>query len=265
MAVGNYRKTQVLKSELITPNYKRVVLGGTDLQSFPSGYESGYVKLLFTKQGDVLREEEAFEQLAKKNIMLRTYTVRAFDKATATLTIDFALHTSEKGASPASDWAKAANLGDEIIIGGPGATKLANPDAPWFLFVGDMTALPAISCNLEQLPSTARGITILEVTSEADIHQLNKPDNIEVIWRVNPTPGQNSPLLTAIQSIEWPSMTPYVWCACEFEAMRSIRRFLKREKQLEKQDMYISSYWKYGRTEDQHKVDKRTDAELEGQ
>ncbi|KZN34350.1 hypothetical protein N480_22360 [Pseudoalteromonas luteoviolacea S2607] len=264
MAVGNYRKTHVLTSELVTPNLKRVVLGGADLTSFPSGYESGYVKLLFTKQGSALKEEEAFEQLSKKNIMMRTYTVRMFDKATATLTIDFALHTSKEGMSPASDWAKKATAGDEIIIGGPGSTKLADPDANWYLFIGDMTALPAISCNLERLPSTAQGTAIIEVTSEADIHILNKPDNIQVLWLVNPTPGQNSSLVAAVKALDWLTEKPYVWCACEFETMRTIRRFLKREKQLEKQDMYISSYWKYGRTEDQHKVDKRVDAELDG-
>ncbi|TQF67885.1 siderophore-interacting protein [Pseudoalteromonas luteoviolacea] len=264
MAVGKYRKTQVIRTELLTPNFKRVVLGGADLERFPSGYESGYVKLLFTKQGKALREEEAFEQLAKKNIMLRTYTVRAFDKSSAELTIDFALHTSKGGLSPASDWASKAALGDEIIIGGPGETKLADPNAAWYIFAGDMTALPAISCNLEQLAPTAQGCAIIEVTSEEDIHPLKKPDNMEIIWRVNTTSGKNSSLLAAIKSIDWLPEKPYVWCACEFETMRDIRRFLKREKQLEKQDMYISSYWKYGQTEDQHKIEKRVDAELEG-
>ncbi|MBQ4811524.1 siderophore-interacting protein [Pseudoalteromonas luteoviolacea] len=264
MAVGNYRKATVLTSEFLTPNLKRVVLTGPDLSNFPCGYESGYVKLLFTKQGRVLREDEAFEQLTKKNIMMRTYTVRAFDKAKAALTIDFALHSAEKGVAPASDWAKSASVGDEIIVGGPGATKLADPDAAAYLFVGDMTALPAISCNLEYLPTTARGNVIIEVCSEADIHSLKKPDNIDVIWLVNPTPGKNSQLLEAIKNCNGLSEKPFVWCACEFETMRIIRRYLKRERHFEKQDMYISSYWKYGCTEEQHKIEKRTDAELEG-
>lgn len=43
--------------------------------------------------------------------------------------------------------------------------------------------------------------------------------------------------------------------------MRNIRRWLKDEKSLPHEQLYISSYWKKGRSEDQHKIDKRQNSE----
>ncbi|MBQ4837858.1 siderophore-interacting protein [Pseudoalteromonas luteoviolacea] len=264
MAAGNYRKTKVLESEYLSPNMKRVVLTGPDLASFPSGFEGGYVKLLFTKQGRVLREDEAFEQLSRQNIMMRTYTVRGFDKATQQLTLDFALHSKEGSVAPASDWARMARVGDEMIVGGPGSTIGVDHNADWFLFVGDMTAIPAISCYLTRLPDRAKGTVILEVTQPEDILDLTKPSGIEVIWKVNNTPGKNSQLLDTVQALDWMQGHVFVWCACEFDSMKALRRWFKRTKGLEKEQMYVSSYWKYNCSEDEHKVEKLADSQLSG-
>ncbi|MCG7550169.1 siderophore-interacting protein [Pseudoalteromonas sp. Of7M-16] len=262
MAVGNYRKTKVLESEYLSPNMKRVVLTGPDLASFPSGFEGGYVKLLFTKQGRALHEEEAFEQLSRQNIMMRTYTVRGFDKTTQQLTLDFALHSNEGSMAPASDWAREAQAGDEMIVGGPGSTMGVDSSADWFLFVGDMTAIPAISCYLERLPKTAKGTVVLEVTQQEDILDLTKPGGVDVIWKVNGTPGRNSQLLDTVQALDWHQGRVFVWCACEFDTMKTLRRWFKRTKGIEKEQMYVSSYWKYDCTEDEHKVEKRVDSQL---
>ncbi|EGU61267.1 utilization protein for catechol-siderophore, partial [Vibrio nigripulchritudo ATCC 27043] len=52
-----------------------------------------------------------------------------------------------------------------------------------------------------------------------------------------------------------------VWCATEFSTMRQLRKYFRNEREVERDEIYISSYWKQGRTEDQHKIDKRKDAE----
>ena len=38
------------------------------------------------------------------------------------------------------------------MVSGPGPKKLVDMNADWFLIAGDMSALPAISVNLEKLP-----------------------------------------------------------------------------------------------------------------
>lgn len=76
-------------------------------------------------------------------------------------------------AGRASEWAKNARPGGNILIGGPGPKKLLDNTADWCLLVGDMTALPAISVNIEQLPADARGYAVIEVTDESDIQPSN--------------------------------------------------------------------------------------------
>ena len=92
---------------------------------------------------------------------MRTYTVSA--QRDDEIDVDFALHEAE---GPASMWARNAQAGDQVLVGGPGPKKLINNDADWFLLVGDMTALPAITVNLAQLPADARGYAVLEVTTD---------------------------------------------------------------------------------------------------
>ena len=43
--------------------------------------------------------------------------------------------------------------------------------------------------------------------------------------------------------------------------MRALRQFLREERNVARGDLYISSYWKNGVSEDQHKLAKRADAE----
>ena len=63
---------------------------------------------------------------------------------------------------------------------GPGPTKLVDNESDWFLLAGDVAGLPALCCNLEQLPQDAQGYAVIEVISEADKQTLNVPDGIDL-------------------------------------------------------------------------------------
>ncbi|WP_295798323.1 SIP domain-containing protein [uncultured Microbulbifer sp.] len=52
---------------------------------------------------------------------------------------------------------------------------------------------------------------------------------------------------------------PSVWCACEFTTMRHLRRYFRKEREVDAKLGYISSYWKHGLSEEQHKIVKRED------
>ena len=240
------RTLQVIAARSLTPHMLRITLGGPAIQDFPVDQESAYIKLIFP-QADNPRG------------LMRTYTVRhqradAFD-------VDFVLH---EDAGPASRWAKQARPGDSILIGGPGPKKLVDNSADWFLLAGDMTALPAISVNLEQLPADARGYALLEVASEEDVQPLAHPAGIQLHWLIEPHPGRTpTALADQIRRLEWLPGRPSFWAACEFSAMRELRRHLLQERQVERRDLYVSSYWKLGSSEDQHKVVKREDSEAQ--
>ncbi len=223
----------------------RITLGGDALSSFPVHEVGGYVKLALQDN-----DEEK----------LRTYTVRNFNPQSLELDIDFVLH-EETG--PAAQWAKNCQVGDEIDIGGPGPKKMVDTKADWFLIAGDMSALPAASVNLEALPDDARGYALLEIISADDQQELNIPEGIEVQWLVNPHPEQaNTMMLDAVKALSGLTGTPYFWVAGEFTQSIDIRKYLKAEYSINRKDMYASSYWQIGQTEDGHKINKRKHGEI---
>ncbi|WP_288129258.1 siderophore-interacting protein [Microbulbifer sp.] len=236
------RELEVIRRETITPHMLRITLGGEGLQGFPEDQESAYVKLLF-------------DQGANERPLMRTYTIR--QQRDNEIDIDFVVHDHP---GPAGAWAMQAEPGQRIRVGGPGARKLINPEGDWFLLVGDMTALPAISVNLAALPADAKGHVILEVASESDRQDLICPPDMKVHWIVSPDP--NAPgqaLLDAVSELPWMEGNPAVWCACEFTTMRHLRELFRKERVVEPKLRYISSYWKHGLSEEQHKVVKRED------
>ncbi|AOM01060.1 MULTISPECIES: siderophore-interacting protein [Cobetia] len=246
MAKPAMRDLEVIRTQRVTEHMLRVTLGGENIGSLPEGQESAYIKLVFAR-GEGERP------------MMRTYTIR-HQRATE-IDVDFVLHEE---AGPASVWAASARPGDSITIGGPGPRKLINMAADSFLLAGDMTALPAISVNLAELPVDARGHAIIEVPDAADIQTLEHPPGIELHWLINPQPDpEGQPLLEKVASLPRLEGQISVWAACEFGSMRALRAHLKQAYEIPKSHFYVSSYWKIGQSEDGHKLAKQQDAETE--
>lgn len=243
MARPEPRRLELKAKTQVTPNMLRLTLGGPGLAGFPEEQTSAYIKLRLHDAG-IGRE------------VVRTYTVRSH--RADEIDVDFALHEI---CGPATFWAQNAQVGDSIMVGGPGPRKLVHADADWYLLVGDMTALPAISGNLELLHDGAKGTAVIEVMDEADIQDIAKPADIDIEWVVNPHPGQDSHLLVdRVRSVDWAAGNPSVWAACEFSTMRQLREYFRTERGLDSTSLYISSYWKSGSNEDAHKAAKREDA-----
>lgn len=240
------RKLTVIHSRQLTPNMKRITLGGAALEGFPPDQESAYIKLQIPDGNP-------------DSLVTRTYTVRNHREAVNELDVDFVVHGD---CGPASAWALRAQPGDEIAVAGPGGKKLLDFTADWFVLAGDMTALPAISVNIALLPAHARGYGVIEILHENDIQALETPDGFDMHWVINPEPDrENTLLLDKLAQLPWLEGRPSIWAACEFSSMRGLRHYFKQEKNVAKQSVYVSSYWKRGLSEEQHKKVKRTDAE----
>jgi NADPH-dependent ferric siderophore reductase len=250
---GRARRTlTVLSKKNITPCMIRIVLGGEELVNFPEGQESGYIKLHFFPNGEDANSQKP---------LVRSYTIRAFDPQLKELTLDFVAH-GESG--PASTWALHVQVGDQITTDGPGAVKLVDMSADWFFIAGDMTALPAMSVNLEKLPENAKGYAVIEVLSEEDKQHLITPSEIAIHWVINPHPDkENTCLIDTVKTLAWLEGEPNIWVASEFEGMRNLRRYFKQEKQVERGQLYASSYWKMGETDEGNKAAKKSDAEAD--
>jgi len=257
-------KTLTVKStSQLTPNMRRVTLYGDALNDFPTNSEGAVIKMFF-------------EQPGLDKAPMRTYTLSEQRIAPNEIDIDFMLHSHNNVSQDASvdlsikcsshgvavPWSLNAKAGDEISFFGPGPVRFINLEADCFMLAADMTALPALKANLKLLPENARGKVFIEILSEADKQDLQMPANIELTWVINETPGSDaSPLFHAIEQAKWQIGKVTVWAACEFKTMKKIRNYLKTGRGIEKSHLYISSYWKKGNTEEQHKAARKADKE----
>lgn len=238
------RQLEVIRTSNITPHMKRVTLSGLKAIDFPADQASAYFKFLFPNPDS-------------DKPLMRTYTIR--QQRDDEIDVDFALH---EPAGLASRWAMTVQPGERINIRGPGPKKMVNFDADWFLLIGDMTSLPAISVNLEQLPENAQGHAVIEVTDNSDIQPLQHPAGVTLHWIIAATADPSGQrLLEAVKQLPWLAGTPSVWTACEFNSMRALRQHFRTTTDLPKSHLYISSYWKMGVNEDDHKTAKRQDNE----
>jgi len=265
-------KTLSVKSAInITPNMRRVTLVGDALKDFPLNAEGAVIKLIF--------EQAQSEELAQSSKPpMRTYTLAQQRQSPHEIDIDFMLHSHKdinldddsnstsntETQGIAVPWALSAKANDQVTFFGPGPVRFINLDAEYFLLAADMTALPALKANLKLLDINAVGKVFIEILSEADKQTLQLPENIELTWIINDTPGSDeSPLFHAIQESEWPNTTVAIWAACEYKTMKKIRHYVKDERGIERSHFYVSSYWKKGDTEEQHKVIRKADKNKE--
>lgn len=252
MKKPSYKKLSVIKSEQITPNMQRIVFHGDELAHFPEGCEGDYIKFLFNDAG----ETDLSAIIEDKRPIMRTYTIRHFSLSQRTIDIDFVRHSTENiQGGYAARWAKNAKVEDTINIVGPGTISDINTDVDWFFMVADMTAIPALSAKIRQLPDNAKGYAVIKVLDIDDIQPIEAPNNIKIIWLTD-----DGSLIGKVTSLPWLEGVVSVWAACEFDSMRELRTYFQNEKEVERENMYISSYWKRGITEDGHKMMKQKDA-----
>ena len=100
----------------------------------------------------------------------------------------------------------------------------------------------------------------IEITSIDDKIHLNKPKQINIKWIVKSNNKNTDSFLNAVREIKWLDKKPYVWVACEFTKMKFLRDYFQKEKKICKNEMYISSYWKSGLVEEEHKIVKKEDS-----
>lgn len=246
------RTVEVIAKQQITPNMLRITLGGPGLAGFPTDSEGGYIKLRLYPGGPETKP------------VVRTYTIR--NQREGEIDVDFVLHQDASGEhGPATSWALSAKQGEPIEIGGPGPAKPMPIGRAFYLVAGDMTAIPAISVNLANLPDDTSGVAVIEIQTEADKQDLDRPAGIGLEWVINPAPGTNSQALSErLRKFDTGISDVYGWAASEFNSMRALRDYLRTDRGLGSDRLYISSYWKAGLSEELHKLAKRSDSESNG-
>ena len=245
------RRLTVARVEQVAPAMVRVVLSGGELQGFTSLGFDDHVKLFFPslQQGEMPASASGLvgsKSLAENTpLVMRDFTPRRFDPDTGELWIDFFLHE----AGPAASWASRVAVGESLDVGGPKGSAVISPEGiDAHILIGDETALPAISRRLEELPAGARALVILEVDAGSAWPSLESRAALEVILVTRKEgPGiAAQELIERLRALAFPAGRCFVWIALESQSARAIRRYLREERNIDKDWIKAAAYWKRG-------------------
>lgn len=255
------RELDVLRVADVTPGMRRVTLGGTGLKahSAPNGMPVAAFRSdgfddefkIYLQHPDaeapvVPQQMEGVLHWPRENphLLFRTYTVRRWDAEAGELDVDFVVH----GVGPATSWARHVQPGETLNIAGPKSSALHPEGVAWTLVAGDETALPAIGRWLETWPAGARGQVFIEIADAAHQQDLPTPPGVELTWlsREGAEPGTTTLLLDALKAAPWWEGVAFAWIAGETNTLTPIRRWLRNERGLPKEQVEVTGYWRKG-------------------
>lgn len=241
-----FRRLTVLRTEMLTPGMRRVILGGADLAGFSTLAFDDHVKLFFPAAGAPLPTPIVVDNglrfpEGEPRPEGRDFTPRRFDAERQELTIDFGLH----GSGPATGWARSAQPGMVIGAGGPRGSDVWADSVPWHLLVGDETAVPAIARRIEEAPPGVRLLAVIEVDDQAEQLALPGHRDAQVTWVYRACAGGHA-VDAAVAGLELPDGAGRAWVAGEAAMARRIRQHLLTERGLAAASVKAAAYWRRG-------------------
>ncbi len=235
------RSLTVTATRDVSPAMRRITLTGDDLDGFVADGPEDHVKAFFPVPGT-------------DETTARDFTPRAYRPASAErpaeLDIDFVLHGE---SAPATAWATRARPGDRLNIGGPRGSKLRPEGLSSAVLVADPTSLPALLRWIEAL-SAEVDVTAVVAVPDAGYRSYLVEAVRPVEWVLVEEADDDARaarLLTVVRALELDAST-YVWAAGEATSLIPVRRYLRRERGLDKSHAVIDGYWLRGRPNRDH-------------
>lgn len=298
LSTMNFFRAPVAAVTDLTPSFRRFTFRGEGLSAYGDpGYDQR-VKILFPTptapiesmptDADWYDRWRTMPEDARP--VMRTYTTRAVRNTAGEVDIDMVAHDV---IGPASAWIADAQVGDEVLILAPTVEHTgvsygidfvppAHTDA--ILLAGDETAAPAIARILEQLPSDARGVVVLEVPHPDDVAYLPVHPGFELITAAREGEAtRHAHLVSAVEEVarrlapegvgadveeidvdteilwEVPRTAKggaalkraplYAWLAGEASAIKALRRHLVGDVGVDRRAVAFMGYWRLGRSE----------------
>lgn len=253
----------VSRKQYLTPHYIRVWLTGNGIEAFADTTVGEHNKILIPPKGIRNIHFPYFDPTTKKWIqpseevrpITRTYTHRGFDLNRKEIWIDFVAHGEE---GPASAWAINAKEGDILGVMMKSGKKELFPIVDHYVLIGDATGIPVLSAILENLPATAKGICIIDVYNKEDEQPLPTAADIHFEWLHSLQPGLSSQLPEKLKSTDLPEENRYAHIAAEYSSVKEIRRYLRDEKNFQREELDAYAYWKFGASEDKSTQDRKS-------
>jgi NADPH-dependent ferric siderophore reductase len=246
-----FRRVEVQRVERVTPRLVRVNFAGPELEGLTVEQPAASVRLLLPSPGTpelVMPTWNGNEFLLPggRRPTIRTFTPWRVDPDALELDLGIVVH----GKGAASEWAEAAEPGEQGAISGPGRGYAVDRDAPAFLVAGAETAIPAITQLLDAVPADTPVQVHIEVGHPDARIALPEHPRATVEWHDLPagvTPGEL--LIEAVHAADLGPGTK-VWAAGEAAAVWRVRKHLFDDLGLPRAQAAVRGYWKHGRAAD---------------
>ena len=246
----------VSRSHYMSPYIKRLYLAGDDL-NFTTKQLGLHIKLFFKKPHqkelhlpNMINGKVTWPALENRPIA-RTYSVADFCPINKELAVDFVVHDT---SSPAASFAYKAESGDQLGMAGPGPKKLHQSDAKAFLFIGDLSALPAISAIIKQLPKQTPRTFLFETPypqnskSCLETYFQKDPGFIQIFKQTMQPQEYLLPALVAhLAQVNLPDLS--VTLAGEHQTVICLKNELLRQG-IPKENLYAVPYWRHNMNEE---------------
>jgi len=249
------RHVTVSATHKVAPSMVRVTVRGAELSGFDSRGPSDHVKVFFPDANTGIVAVPHFTEgkpspPAEGTVIARDYTPLEYRENAPggpELDLDFVLHGDH---GPASAWAARAAVGDPLVIAGPRGSHLAPTGLTSAVLVADETALPAASRWLRVLDAS---VAITGLFSVADIATADYFDAVEggATLRWFAGQGRDAALEQALRALTFDART-FVMLAGESTSLVPLRRFLRRELGLAREQVDAQGYWKKGQVNFDH-------------
>jgi NADPH-dependent ferric siderophore reductase len=223
------RTLLVAEKRSITPRMLRIIFRSDELQGFDSPSPDDHIKVFFPPNGD------------QTPAAARDFTPRAWDVKAGTFTIDFALHDT----GPAVDWARQAQVGDSLQIGGPRGSTVVPDDFDWYLLLGDATALPSFGRRLEQIRTGVPVALFALIADSAEQQGFATAADCTVHWLTcGLGPHEcSATVLAALEQFPLPPGDGFVWIAAEASVSRDLYSYLVEKRGHPTQWIKAAAYW----------------------
>jgi NADPH-dependent ferric siderophore reductase len=252
---------RVTSTRWLTPALLRVTLGGGDLAGFQmpettDTYVNVAIRPADAPYPEVFDPREVRDHHDREVWPARRrYTVRSWDATTQQLTLDFVVHGDSGAAGP---WAAAARPGDVLVFEGPSGGYRPDPTADWHLMLGDESALPAIAASLEAVPPGTAVVVRLVCDGPGHEVDLTSPGILELRWLHRRGRPDDAELLPeATRELRFPRGRVHAFVHGEADEIRQIRRHLLVDRELRREDMSCSPYWRRHMTDESWREVKR--------
>jgi NADPH-dependent ferric siderophore reductase len=231
--------------------FVRVTLSGPDFHDFVSTGSSDHVRVFFPdpatgelaapraagpgEDGIVRPDAPMFSRdFTPLNPRVDAETGRG------SVDLDILLHVDP---GPAAAWGAQAKVGDRLVVVGPRGSREATQNAPRVLLVVDATALPSATRWIAEVPASTAIDVIADVEGDLSwveiyLRQESGRADVSVV-----TGGDD--LASAVRTAGVDAGT-YLFAAGEASRLISLRRYLRHELALPREQFALSGYWKRG-------------------